>query len=458
MASLLIIDRDEKVRKRTLHFFTGSGHNIIGVPDFPAALEILRTRSLDVIISECDLEGGNIIGLIRETEALACHTMIIVSSPVEEVSAVVQAIKEGAADFVRKPFNQGELYVKVEKALEIRRLHLEAQNLRGQQHLIYKAGEVIGDSPRFREVLNIVEKVSRSDTTIMLRGETGTGKEMIAGLVHYNSLRADKAFVRVNCAALPDELLESELFGHEKGAFTGADKARIGRFEQADGGTIFLDEVADMSLKTQAKVLRVLQEQTFERLGSSRTIQVNVRIISATNKNLEEEITRGNFRDDLLYRLNVIRIDLPPLRERQSDILTLARFFMLRYSKKINRKIFRMSRAAEDKLLGYKWPGNIRELENVMERAVLMAESEINCDDIYLPSDRNQSSAPVPPLSAAVGTLSLEEMEKQIILQALEQCGWIQKKAAERLRISSRSLNYKISKYTIAHSSWQKNR
>ncbi|MBB6480332.1 sigma 54-interacting transcriptional regulator [Spirochaeta isovalerica] len=457
MASLLIIDRDEKVRKRTLHFFTGSGHNIIGVPDFPSAQEILRTKSLDVIISECDMAGGNILQLIREVEAGTYHTMIIVSSPIEEVSAVVQAIKEGASDFVRKPFNQGELYVKVEKALEIRRLHLEAQNLRGQQHLIYKTREVIGDSPPFREVLKIVEKVAKSDSTIMLRGETGTGKELIAGLVHYNSLRTDKAFIRVNCAALPDELLESELFGHEKGAFTGADKVRIGRFEQADGGTIFLDEIADMSLKTQAKVLRVLQEQTFERLGSSRTIEVNVRVISATNKNLEEEIGLGTFREDLLYRLNVIRIDLPPLRERQADILMLAHFFMLRYSKKINRKIYRMCRSAEDKLLGYKWPGNIRELENVMERAVLMADDEITCEDIYLPTDRNLNPSS-PALSPEGVNLSLEEMEKQLILKALEQSGWVQKKAAELLKISSRSLNYKISKYAIAHSGWQKNR
>jgi len=457
VASLLIIDRDEKVRQRTIHFFTGSGHNIIGVPDYPSAREVLLSRSLDVIISECDLKGGNILQLIDDADAVSYQTMIIVSSLVEEVSAVVQAIKEGAADFVRKPFNQGELYVKVEKALEIRRLHLEAQNLRGQQHLIYKTKEVIGDSPPFRDVLTIVEKVAKSDSTIMLRGETGTGKELIAGLVHYNSLRTDKAFVRVNCAALPDELLESELFGHEKGAFTGADKGRVGRFEQADGGTIFLDEVADMSLKTQAKLLRVLQEQTFERLGSSRTIQVNVRVISATNKNLEEEIATGNFREDLLYRLNVIRIDLPPLRQRQADIITLAHFFMLRYSKKINKKIYRMSRTAEDKLLGYNWPGNIRELENVMERAILMAEDEIRCDDIYLPSDR--SAGPTgETLPFQEEGLSLEELEKKYILQALEKSGWIQKSAAELLKISSRSLNYKISKYGIAHSGWQKNR
>jgi len=456
VASLLIIDRDEKVRQRTIHFFTGSGHNIIGVPDYPSAREVLQSRSLDVIISECDLKGGNILQLIDDADAGSYQTMIIVSSPVEEVAAVVQAIKEGAADFVRKPFNQGELYVKVEKALEIRRLHLEAQNLRGQQHLIYKTREVIGDSPPFREVLTIVEKVAKSDSSIMLRGETGTGKELIAGLVHYNSLRTDKAFVRVNCAALPDELLESELFGHEKGSFTGADKGRVGRFEQADGGTIFLDEVADMSLKTQAKLLRVLQEQTFERLGSSRTIQVNVRVISATNKNLEEEIAQGNFREDLLYRLNVIRIDLPPLRQRQADIITLAHFFMLRYTKKINKKIYRMSRSAEDKLQGYNWPGNIRELENVMERAVLMAEEEIRCNDIYLPSDRSNSAVRKTPSFVEEG-LSLEELEKKYIVQALEKSGWIQKNAADLLKISSRSLNYKISKHGIAHSGWQKN-
>lgn len=457
MANILLIDNNEKLRNRTKHFFTGSGHTIDAVPDFPEALDFIKKQPLDVVISDVNVPGGDILSLLRAVKDRDSDIMLIVSSPIEEVSAVIQAIKEGAFDFVRKPFNQGELYVKVEKAIEIRHLRLEAQHLRGQQNLIYKSYEVIGESPNFKEILKIIDKVAKSDSSVMVLGETGTGKELIAGLLHYNSLRSKNAFVRVNCAALHDDLLESELFGHEKGAFTGAEKMRIGRFEQADGGSIFLDEIADMSLKTQAKVLRVLQEQTFERLGSGQTKQVNVRVITATNKILENEITAGNFRQDLLYRLNVIRLDLPPLRERSDDLLLLARFFMLRYSTKMNKKIHKIHRSAEEKLLAYKWPGNIRELENIIERAIIMAEGEITADDIYLPSDRiSVNSLPVD-LSIPNEGISLEYIEKKVILQALERCLWVQKDAAQLLKLSPRTLNYKISKHNISFDGWKKN-
>ena len=457
MANILLIDNNEKLINRTIHFFTGSGHEIVAVEDFESAMKLIKKQPLDVIISDVNIRGGDILSLLRSIRERESEIMLIVSSPIEEVSTVIQAIKEGAFDFVRKPFNQGELYVKVEKALEIRHLRLEAQHLRGQQNLIYKTHEVIGSSPNFREVLNIVDKVSKSDSSVVILGETGTGKELIAGLIHYNSLRSDKAFVRVNCAALPDELLESELFGHEKGAFTGADRVRIGRFEQADGGSIFLDEIADMSLKTQAKVLRVLQEQTFERLGSSRTKQVNVRVISATNKILEDEIAEGRFRQDLLYRLNVIRLDLPPLRERREDILQLTRFFMLRYSTKMNKKIHKIHIRAEEKLLSYNWPGNIRELENIVERAIIMADEEIESEHIYLPSDRQKESIRQGDFAIPEEGVSLEDIEKQVILQALNRSNWIQKNAACLLKLSPRSLNYKISKHDISHSGWKKN-
>lgn len=457
MANILLIDRNEKLREQTIHFFTGSGHNIEGVSDFNPAIDFIQKQPLDVVISDVHVPGGNILALLRSIRERDSEILLIVSSPIEEVASVIQAIKEGAFDFVRKPFNQGELYVKVEKALEIRHLRLEAQHLRGQQNLIYKTHEVIGESPLFKEVLTVIDKISKSDSSAIILGETGTGKELIAGLIHYNSLRSKNAFVRVNCAALHDDLLESELFGHEKGAFTGADRMRIGRFEQADGGTIFLDEIADMSLKTQAKVLRVLQEQTFERLGSSRTKKVNVRVISATNKILEEEIATGNFRQDLLYRLNVIRLDLPPLRERREDILKLSRFFMFRYSTKMNKKVHKIDRKAEEKLLAYNWPGNIRELENIVERAIIMADHEINADDIYLPSDRKQERTPAIDFTIPEEGISLEQIEKKVILQALERCLWVQKDAALLLKISPRTLNYKISKHDIVYDGWKKN-
>lgn len=458
MATILLIDSNEKLRNRTIHFFTGCGYQIDGVPDYKSALDFINKKSLDIIISEMDISGGSILTLLRLIKERESNTMIIVSSPVEEVSSVVQAIKEGAFDFVRKPFNQGELYVKVEKALDFRHLSLEAANLRGQQNLIFNTRDVIGESPRFKEILTIIEKVAKSDSSVLILGETGTGKELISGLIHYNSLRENKAFVRVNCAALPDELLESELFGHEKGAFTGAESVRIGRFEQADGGSIFLDEIGDMSLKTQAKLLRVLQEKTFERLGSGRTKQVNVRVISATNKILEDEISAGRFRQDLLYRLNVIRLDLPPLRERSEDIILMARFFMLRFSSKMNKKIHKIHQGAQKKLLSYHWPGNVRELENIIERAMIMADEEIKPDDIYLPDDqkRVESSGESDFLIPEDG-ISLDEIEKQVIIQALERSDWVQKKAADLLKTTRRVLNYKISKHKITHPGWTKN-
>lgn len=457
MAGILIIDRDEKLRKQTINFFTGSGHRIEGVSDYKTALNYINEQSLDVIISEITIPGGDILSLLRLIREGDSQIMLIVSSPIEEVSSVVQAIKEGAFDFVRKPFNQGELYVQVEKALEIRHLRLEAQNLRGQQNLIFNTHDVIGESPKFKEILKIIEKVAKSDSSVMIMGETGTGKELVSGLIHYNSLRAGKAFVRVNCAALPDELLESELFGHEKGAFTGADKIRIGRFEQADGGSIFLDEIGDMSLKTQAKVLRVLQEQTFERLGSSRTKQINVRVISATNKNLEDEISAKKFRKDLLYRLNVIRLDLPPLRERQEDIILLAKFFMHRYSSRMNKRIHKIHPQATDKLLAYNWPGNIRELENIIERAIIMADKEIKSEDLYLPKDHKAESYSKSNFTIPDEGISMNEIEKHVILQALERCDWVQKDAADLLKVTRRVLNYKISRHKISHPGWIKN-
>ena len=457
MGSILLIDSNEKLRNRTINFFRGSGHQIEGVSNYESAVELLNRQSLDVIISDIEIPGGDILSLVRLVKERDPPIMLIVTSPIEQVSAVIQAIKEGAFDFVRKPFNQGELYVKVEKALEIKQLSLEAQNLRGQQKLMYKTYDLVGESPKFKEILKIIEKIAKSDSSVMILGETGTGKELISGLIHYNSLRAGKAFVKVNCAALPDELLESELFGHEKGAFTGAEKVRIGRFEQADGGTIFLDEIGDMSLKTQAKVLRVLQEQTFERLGSSRTKQVNVRVISATNKILEDEISVGNFRKDLLYRLNVIRLDLPPLRERREDIILLTRFFMLRYSSKMNKKIHKIHPMAKEKLLSYSWPGNIRELENIVERAIIMADDEIRHEDIYLPVDHKYDKSSSMDIDIPDQGISLEEIEKKVILLSLERCDWVQKDAAKLLKTTNRVLNYKISRLGISHPGWIKN-
>jgi transcriptional regulator with GAF, ATPase, and Fis domain len=355
-------------------------------------------------------------------------------------------MKTGAADFVQKPFEIEEMELKIEKAIELRQLKNQVDYLRHEQRDIYDFDRIVGASGALRQVLSIVKKVARSNSTILIRGETGTGKELIAGAIHHNSTRAHKAFVKVNCAALQENLLESELFGHEKGSFTSADKQRIGRFEQADGGTLFLDEVGDMSPSTQAKILRVLQEHEFERLGGTRTVRVDVRIITATNRNLTEMVQTGAFREDLYYRLNVVSVDMPPLRDRKDDIAALAGFFVRRFSDELKKKVDSVDPEALKVLLRHHWPGNIRELENVVERAVLLTdEGTITLDDLQIgehvvtPSGERALVVKIPPTG-----IPLEEIERQAVTEALKMSNWIQKDAAELLGISPRVMNYKI--------------
>src|SRR6187200_753783 len=294
-------------------------------------------------------------------------------------------MKTGAFDYVQKPFEIEEMEVKIEKALEMRRMRHEIDYLRHEQGNVYDFDRIIGSSGALKRVLGVVQKVARSNTTVLIRGETGTGKELIAGAIHHNSLRANRNFVKVNCAALQENLLESELFGHEKGAFTGADKQRIGRFEQSDGGSLFLDEIGDMSPSTQAKILRVLQEHEFERLGGTRTLRVDVRLIAATNRDLPAMVAAGHFREDLYYRLNVVSIETPPLRERKEDIQALAAFFIRRFSGELKKKIDGLEPEAQKLLMRYNWPGNIWELENAIERAMLLSEGHmIAVEDLRL--------------------------------------------------------------------------
>ena len=327
------------------------------------------------------------------------------------------------------------------------------------QDEVYQPYNFIGESGEIKKVFRIVSRVAKTDSNVLIEGETGTGKELVAAAIHYNSRRAGGPFVRVNCAALPEQLLESELFGHEKGAFTGAEVRRQGRFELAHGGTIFLDEVADMSLYTQAKVLRVIQEKEFERLGSSVTVKADVRIISATNKDVMALMRRNEFREDLYYRLNVVAIRLPPLRERDGDIALLVQFFLNRFTADMNKSITGIEPEALRFLCEHRWPGNIRELENTLERAVLLAEgTTITREDIDLLMPGSERGAAEGVIRLPPGGARLQQVERDLVMQALERSAWVQKRAADLLGITRRALNYRIRRYGITHESWRRNR
>ena len=453
------MDSDQNLRADVCNFFRGIGQVIEEAPNYAAALKMIETVAFDIIISDVIIPGGTIRDLIKAIHSKNNDTLVIVNSDLNSVQEGVRAVKEGAFGILQKPFSIPELNFHIKKALEKKKQKTDVEKLPERHRNVYQPYNFIGESPEIKEVFRIVDKVAKSNSSVILTGETGTGKELVAGAIHYNSLRSKEAFVRVNCAALPEQLLESELFGYEKGAFTGAEKLRIGRFEQADGGTIFLDEVADMSLFTQAKILRVLQEKEFERVGSNETVKSDVRIISATNKNLVEQMEEGLFREDLYYRLNVVTIHLPPLRERDGDIKLLIRFFLKIFSSVLNKKIKGIRPDALKMLAGYHWPGNIRELENTIDRTVLMADGEmITRDDLTLLFEKEPSTGTAALIKLPPGGIQMEAVERDFVLQALEMTGWVQKEAAKLLGISSRVLNYKIKGFGITYSSWKQNK
>ena len=447
MGRILVADDHDSLRRGLVRALTDAGHDVDDACNGNAALERLHEAAYDVVLSDIRMGGADGLDVLRTTRAMHPGTAVILMTAFGSIQMAVEAMKIGAFDYVTKPFEIEEMEVKIAKALEHRRLKHEIDYLRHAQHDIYDFDRIVGASGALARVLDVVRKVARSNTTVLVRGETGTGKEVIAGAVHHNSLRANRNFVKVNCAALQENLLESELFGHEKGAFTGADKQRIGRFEQADGGTLFLDEIGDMSPNTQAKILRVLQEHEFERLGGTRTIRVDVRLIAATNRNLAAMVAAGQFREDLYYRLNVVSIEMPPLRERKEDVQPLAEFFIRRFAGELKKKVEGLAPDALKLLSRYNWPGNIRELENAIERAVLLTDGRtIGAADLHLgdepaAGDAGERGAVVklPPRGIA-----LEEIERQAVIEALKMSNWVQKDAAELLAISPRVINYKI--------------
>jgi len=465
--TILLVETDKDLISAINTYMHEVGFEVFVANSFHKASEILRTELFDVIVADVGTSKGKISSLLKDQQIYNPMTPVIVSAEFKNAHDAVNAIKMGAHNFIHKPYDVEDLHQRIIKAIEFHQLDLEAQSLRGERELIYRPEDFVSESPEMDTVLHMVKKVAASDVSVILTGETGTGKELISGAIHYNSRRAKKAFVKVNCAALPVQLLESELFGHERGAFTGAERTRIGRFEQASGGSILLDEISEMDISIQVKLLRVLQEREVERLGSNRTIKLDVRVMTATNKNLPDEIEAGRFRNDLYYRLNVINIHIPPLRERKSDILPLARFFLVKFSRDLGKSVRDFDQETLRTLMDYQWPGNVRELRNTIERAVLLSDGDtIGISDLNIRSAEAANTISTEGLVDSDGIkfiriprdgLSLKELEEDLIRQALNATHYVQKDAARLLRISPRVLNYKIAKYGITNPHWSKN-
>jgi DNA-binding NtrC family response regulator len=459
VSTILFVEQNTELREEMYTYLTSKDYEVYATAELRGASGLLDQLSFDVVVADACYNTYALETLLSDLNEKNGHAIMMVTSKPDDLAHAHFATKHGAYDILQKPYDAAELEQKLSHIIEVKRLQQEAQSLRGERNIIYKPENFIGESEGILSVFSMVSKIQNSDSSVLLTGETGTGKELVAGAIHYTSNRAINAFVKVNCAALPDELLENELFGHEKGAYTGATESRVGRFEQADAGSIFLDEVGDMSPQTQAKVLRVIQEKEFERLGSNKTVKVDVRIISATNKNLEEEIRKGTFREDLYYRLNVISLKIPPLRERQEDIIPLADYFIRKYSGDLKKPVQQIHPLAKEVLKEHSWPGNVRELQNIIERAVLLSEGdEITIEDLDIPFKRKAKTLDPNKIQISPDGFNLKEIEKGYIIQALKICSWNQKEAAKLLDISRRSLNYKIKKYNITHPSWRENK
>ncbi len=456
MAHILIVEDDINLGQILFQELKKHNHDVELVENAEAALARINKYIYDLMLTDLKLPGMDGIELLKKVKATNPTTLVIVMTGYASVDTAVVAMKNGAHDFIQKPFGLHEIVQKIDDALALKRMKNEIDYLRhAQEDIIYRTSDIIGDSATLKKVLKMAEKVATADSTLLITGETGVGKGLIAGAIHHNSNRAGNNFVQVNCAALPHNILESELFGHEKGAFTGAIKMRTGRVEQANMGTIFLDEIGDMDLGLQAKILRVLEEREFERVGGERTIKVDVRVITATNKDLYTLVQEGRFREDLYYRINVVNIHIPPIRQRKEDIEPLTRYFIRKYTREFNKAEMDIDQEALQYMWDYDWPGNVREIRNCVERAVLLAEGNVvRRQDISI--THHSTTEPVPRQENAMSSLAISE--KEILLEALRKNDWIQKEAASSLGISKRVIHYKIKKYGITHPRWIRNR
>lgn len=450
---VMIIDDEPLMRITVQDALLAEGYKVTAAETGEKGITLLRENPVDILITDLKLPDMDGIQVLKDAKAIGPETQLIMITAYGSIDSAVTAMKEGASDYLTKPFAMDELLLIVKRLLRIKQLEEENLSLKKRVEERYGLEGLVGKSPQMLKVYDLIETVAQTDATVLIHGESGTGKEVAANAIHLRSLRKNGSFVKVNCAALPETLLETELFGHEKGAFTGALKQRKGRFEVADGGTLFLDEIGDISLAVQVKLLRVLQERQFERVGGNETLSVNVRLICATQRDLKEEIRKGSFREDLYYRLNVVPIPLPSVRERREDILLLADHFIHKFSRKMGKEVIGLSEEAKTVLLKYAFPGNIRELENMLERAIALLKGKV-IQAYDLPEEVCGQTTPIHDLSEKIQgakplATAVNLFEKEYIQSVLEKTKGKKGQAAELLGISRKTLWEKIKELEI---------
>jgi DNA-binding NtrC family response regulator len=451
--SLLVVDDEANARAALAELLREEGYRVETAADGFKALGKLEEFEPDLVLTDLKMPGMGGVELLEKLRAKDEETVVIVMTAFGAVETAVDAMKKGAADYLTKPLNTAELFLVVAREMERRRLRHEAGSLRARLSERYSFNNIIGDAPAMQTIFQTVTQVASARASVLITGESGTGKELIAAAIHQRSPRAKGPFVKLHCAALAETILESELFGHERGAFTGAVGRREGRFQQAHGGTLFLDEIGEISPAVQVKLLRFLQEHEFERVGGNETVRVDVRVVAATNRDLKDEVAKGRFREDLFYRLNVINVEMPALRARLSDVPVLAMYFLKKYAEQNGKQIDGFSDEALARLGGYAWPGNVRELENVVERAVVLCNgSLITVSELppHLAAARAQNDGICIPGS------TLDEIEHHAIVKTLESTGGSTSRAAEILGISVRKIQYKLHEYQSAPKSGAK--
>ncbi len=458
VSRVLVTDDEERIIRNVKIMFDGVDNiEIVKAQNLTSIVDFVEREKLHLIITDLRVPKMGRLEFLKQIKSMDSELPVIVVTGDDSIETAVESMKEGAFDYIVRPFEGESLSVAVEKALKMRSLAMENRYLRKELESHYNFGNIIGNSPKILEVLLLAGDVSRTDSTVFVYGESGTGKELVARAIHFNSLRKGGPLVSINCAALPETLLESELFGYEKGAFTGAEKCKKGRFEMANGGTLFLDEISEMNPVVQAKVLRLIEARELERLGGSETLKVDVRIICASNKNLEDYVKKGQFREDLYYRVNVFPIKIPPLRERSEDILQLARNFVAQFSEKMGKLSLKITKNVENILVSGRWDGNVRELRNCMERAVILCKGSMVTED-HLPVSlaresssgyRNEKDSACKMVNFDLPSegISIDELEKHLVLQALKKSKNNKTKAAKLLGLSRGTFRYRLEKY-----------